>query len=78
MVRLAIDFENGVQRWWDGGGRELWDQIREGFDDSEVLVEESIAHSWIAEAERIPGWHAGPDYAPHPVIVKPVDDDEEL
>ena len=50
MVRLAIDFENPSPKWWDGGGRELWESILEGFDGSDVLLEESIAQYEEAEA----------------------------
>ena len=78
MVRLAIDFENPSPEWWDGGGRELWESILEGFDGSDVLLEESIAQSWIAEAAKLPGWAGGPEFAPHPIRVKEVNEDEEL
>jgi hypothetical protein len=78
MVRLAIDFENTARRWWDSGGRVLWESIAEGFDTAHVLVDESLAASWLAQAARIPGWDDGPEFAPHPVALKPVDADEEL
>lgn len=78
MVRLAIDFENPAEDWWENGGRDLWDSIAEAFDTSEVLVEASLARSWLDQAARIPGWDAGPEYAPHPVALKDVDPDEEL
>jgi hypothetical protein len=32
----------------------------------------------MAQAASIPGWDGGPNYAPHPVFVKSVDEDEEL
>ena len=35
MVRLAIDFENPAQEWWEGGGRDLWESIVEGFDNAQ-------------------------------------------
>ena len=78
MVKLVIDFENASRHWWENGGQELWNGIAEGFDGSKVLVEFSIAESWIAEAAKLPGWDDGPEYAPHPVVVRPVDEDEEL
>jgi hypothetical protein len=78
MVRLAIDFEYPSRTWWEKGGQELWEGITEGFDDSSVVVDEAIAASWLAQARRLPGWEDGPDYAPHPIIVRPVDEDEEL
>ena len=78
FVRLAIDFENPAREWWDNGGRDLWEGLIEAFDNNDVVVEESIAKSWLAEAEKISGWSDGPDYAPHPVLLKPVDEDEEV
>ena len=78
MVRLAIDFENESPTWWDGGGRDLWEALTEAFDNNDVVVEESIAASWLAQAAEIPGWEGGPEYAPHPICQKPIDEDEEV
>ena len=78
LVRLAIDFENAARSWWDGGGRDLWESIVEGFDNNDVVLEESLARSWLDEAARLPGWDAGPDYAPHPIVLKDVDEDEDV
>ncbi len=77
LVRLAIDFENPTRAWWENGGQELWESLSEGFDDSSVVLDESVAASWLAEAERVDGWGDGPDYAPHPITVSPVESDEE-
>ena len=76
MIKLAIDFENPGREWWESGGRELWDSITEGFDNHDVALDESIADSWLAEAARIPGWADGPDFAPHPICKKALDEDE--
>ena len=78
LVRLAIDFENPATAWWEGGGRELWESIVEGFDNNDVVLDESLARSWLAEAERLPGWADGPEYAPHPVILKQINEDEDV
>jgi hypothetical protein len=78
LVRLAIDYENSVSLWWESGGRELWEGVGEGFDAGSVVLDEALAHSWIGEAERIPGWDDGPEYAPHPVVVREIDEDEEV
>jgi hypothetical protein len=78
MVRLAIDFENTSQTWWDEGGRDLWEGMLEGFDNNSVLLERSIAESWLAEAAKLPGWEGGPEYSPHPIRIVDVDEDEEL
>lgn len=78
MVRLAIDFENSSPTWWDEGGRDLWEALTEAFDNNDVVVEESIAQSWLEQAAQIPGWDGGPEYAPHPICQKPIDEDEEV
>jgi hypothetical protein len=78
MVKLAIDFENSSPLWWESGGRDLWESVAEGFDNNDVLLESSIAESWLVTAAALPGWGEGPEFAPHPVRIKPVDEDEEL
>ena len=78
LVRLAIDFENPAEEWWQGGGRDLWQSIAEGFDDASVVLEDSLARSWLEQAARIPGWDSGPEYAPHPVSLRDLDPDEEV
>jgi hypothetical protein len=77
MIRLSVDFEFPSREWWDAGGSELWDGLAEGFDGSSLLVDDDLAASWLAQAQAIPGWSAGPDYAPHPVRATPVDEDDE-
>ena len=78
MVRLSVDFEWPARAWWEQGGQELWDGIAEGFDGSSLVLDESLAESWLAEARKLPGWDEGPDYAPHPIAVLPVADDEDF
>lgn len=78
MLRLAIDFENESPAWWKGGGSDLWEALTEGFDGNDVVVEESIAESWLAQAAKIPGWDGGPEYAPHPICRKSIDEDEDF
>jgi hypothetical protein len=67
MVRLAIDFEFPSRVWWESGGQELWEALCDSPDGGGVVVDDDLATSWIAQAERIRGWSEGPDYAPHPV-----------
>jgi hypothetical protein len=76
LVRLGIDFENPARVWWDEGGRELWESIAESADASKVVVDQSIAQSWLQEASKLPGWNDGPEYAPHPVRLSDVDPDD--
>ncbi len=78
MVRLSVDFENPSPEWWENGGRDLWDALVEGFDNNDVILERALADSWLAQAARIPGWTGGPEFAPHPICEKPIDEDEEL
>ena len=78
MVRLGVDYENRAALWWDSGGRDLWESLLEGFDNNEVILDEPVAESVLARCAEIPGWNDGPEYAPHPICVKPIDEDEEL
>ena len=77
-TRLSIDFEHTSRSWWNSGGQELWEGLAGESDAPRVVVEDSIAASWLAQAERIPGWSAGPDFAPHPVASTAVPDDEPV
>lgn len=78
MVRLAIDFENPGKAWWAGGGRDLWEALIEGFDNNAVVLEQTVAESWLAQAATLPGWDGGPEWSPHPICLKPINEDEEL
>lgn len=76
MKRLAIDFEFTSRVWWDGGGQDLWDALTEAFDGSGVTLDDHLAASWLAQAEQIEGWGDGHEYAPHPVRLSEVDEDD--
>ena len=76
MIKLAIDFENPASEWWESGGRDLWESITEAFDNNDVALDESLAESWLAQAAQIPGWEGGPEFSPHPICVKELDEDE--
>jgi hypothetical protein len=76
MLRLSVDFEFASRTWWEKGGRDLWEGIAEGFDGSSVILDDDLVESWLAQARQIPGWNDGPDYAPHPIAVSPVEEDE--
>lgn len=78
LVRLGIDFENPSKDWWEHGGRDLWEGIAEDAAASSTVIDESLARSWLAEAALIPGWDGGPEYAPHPVHLSDVDEDEDV
>ena len=54
MIRIAIDFECSADRWWDSGGRELWESLVEGFDGNSVLLDPSIADSVMQQASAPP------------------------
>lgn len=75
MTRLAVDFEHESQTWWDNGGRDLWEGISEGFEDSSVVVDDDLAASWLASASQVEGWDAGPEYAPHPITSRALEED---
>jgi len=78
LVRIAIDYEHPGRRWWESGGQELWDALLESPGANDVIVDESLAQSWVKQAAAIEGWHEGPDYAPHPLTVQPVDGDADV
>lgn len=78
LVRLAIDFENPATTWWESGGRDLWESICESFDTSAIVLEDSLARSWLEQASLLPGWNDGPEYAPFPVALRDVDPDEDV
>jgi len=79
MLRLNIDYEFSSRTWWENGGQELWDALRESFDSGGVLVEEHFANSWLEQASNIDGWTDGSEHAPHPICVSAVaEDDPEL
>ncbi len=77
VIRLSHDFEHESRTWWENGGTELWEGITEGFEDSSVVVDDDLAASWLASASSVEGWNDGPDYAPHPITSRPLEDDEE-
>jgi hypothetical protein len=76
MIKLSVDFEHPSQEWWEAGGRELWNGITSGFDETSVVVDDAVAESWLAEARRVPGWSAGPEFAPNPIAAQPIADDD--
>jgi hypothetical protein len=76
-MKLAVDFEHPSRLWWESGGQELWDGVAEAFDGSSIVLDDPIALSWIEAARKIPGWDAGPEWAPHPVRVSPLAEDED-
>ena len=77
-VRLAIDFENPGTEWWNSGGRDLWEALAQGFDENAVVLESSIAESWLSQAAQLPGWEGGPEFSPHPICLRELHDDEEV
>ena len=76
FIKLGIDYEHPSRQWWESGGRELWEAIAGEADASKVIVDAALADSWWAEAAQLPGWDAGPEYAPHPVTRAEVDEEE--
>lgn len=77
LVRLSVDYEFSSRTWWDEGGQELWDAIAQGFDGGVVVLEEDLARSWLEQARALPGWDEGHEYAPHPVSLGELGEDDE-
>ncbi len=68
MIRLAIDYEHSDRTWWEAGGQDLWESLLDEPDAGAVVVDDSIARSWLASASSLPGWEGtGHEYAPHPI-----------
>lgn len=74
VTKLQVDFEHASRVWWEAGGQELWEGICE--DGNFVFVDDAIGQSWLVEAEKLPGWSEGHEYAPHPIASSPVSDEE--
>lgn len=74
LVKLAIDYEFESRVWWTAGGQELWDAIADG--PGAVLLDESLAESWLSQAAAISGWAEGAEYAPHPITASPIDEED--
>ena len=77
MTRLSVDFEHSSREWWENGGQELWDGIGEDFEENAIVLDDTLAESWLTEARKIAGWDSGPEYAPHPINTGPADEDEQ-
>jgi hypothetical protein len=76
FIKLGIDYEHASRLWWESGGNDLWEGIAGAPDTPHVVLDESLAKSWLAEAARIPGWEDGPEYAPHPIAKSELEDDD--
>ena len=74
LVKLAIDYEFASRIWWRQGGQELWDAVHDGAPA--VLLDEDLARSWLAQAAAISGWDEGRAYAPHPITMSAVDEED--
>lgn len=61
-----------VRSWLRSAGPEVrvW---ADSYDDADRLVDDFL--SW---AEELPGWDSGPEYAPHPVILRTVSEEHHL
>jgi hypothetical protein len=78
LVRIAIDYEHESRRWWESGGQDLWDAVLESPGSNDVVLDGSLAESWLSQARAIEGWDDGPEYAPHPLTLQPVDEDADV
>jgi hypothetical protein len=76
MTKLSVDFEFPSRDWWQAGGQELWDGIIEESGASSVVLDDDLANSWLTHARGIPGWDAGPAFAPHPIQFRTLAEDD--
>jgi hypothetical protein len=76
MTKLSLDFEFMSREWWEAGGQELWDGIIEETGAFSVVLDDDLAQSWLAQAQALPGWNAGPEFAPHPIQSRSLAEDD--
>lgn len=73
MKRIAVDFENSAEAWWDAArsadGRPAAMNVLLYTNETDVTVSDDAALDLIAWAESLPGWNDGPEHAPHPLTV---------
>jgi hypothetical protein len=77
MVKLGIDYECPAPDWWANGGRDLWDSVLDDPSDASVVLDPALAQSVLEQASAIPGWDGGHDFAPHPLQLIELNDDDE-
>lgn len=78
MIRLSIDYECPAPEWWESGGRDLWESVVDHPDDGSVVLDRAVADSVLAQAAQLPGWSGGHEFAPHPLRLIELDEDEEV
>ena len=79
-IRVMIDYENNAEKWWDNGGRVLWDKYEYARSNYDYLyLDEETAIQFMEEAEAIKGWNDpdAPAYAPFPLLYR-TDDGETV
>ena len=55
----------------------LWEALADASGTAVVVLDKSLADSWLAQARTLPGWNDGPIYAPHPVAESPAEEEDE-
>lgn len=74
MKRIAVDFENNAEAWWDAATTS--DNAPEAFapmladNADEIIVSDEDAITILTWAEQLPGWNDGPEYAPTALTVQ--------
>jgi len=52
--------------------------VLESAGAKDVILDQALADSWLAQAGTIEGWSDGHEYAPHPVTTHTVDEEVDL
>ncbi len=74
--RLSVDYENNSD-WWENGGQKLWELLNPHDPYKwNCYVTKSVLDGFMKRAEKIKGWSDGPAYAPHPILVQPLSQEE--
>jgi len=76
MKKLAVDFEFASRTWWDEGGRDLWEAIAGESEAKSAIVDDDVARSWLTQAQSLPGWDDGHEFAPHPIALRDVEEED--
>ena len=66
---LLVDHENNAEKWWDNGGRDLWDETTGREYANEITVPTIDAIKFFELAGTVQGWHDGDAHAKFPVLV---------
>lgn len=73
-MRIHVDEENAAPEFWtavqvmiEQAPEEIREWLGGCLPGDQIIVPDELAGAIRAWCESMPGWHGGPDYAPHPL-----------